>query len=68
VVWVRIGGLAVLVAGALALLLFPMWGRYIGPAAVALIIVGTAALATGTRYRHSRHSASGAEFTEMHRV
>jgi hypothetical protein len=59
VVWLRISGLALLLAGALSLLLIPAWGRPIALASVALIIVGAATLAVGTRLRHFRNSASG---------
>jgi hypothetical protein len=58
-VWLRIGGLTLLIAGALSLLFIPGWGRHIAFASVALIIVGAAALAVGTRFKHFRNSASG---------
>ncbi len=41
----RISGLVLLIAGALALLLIPMWGRHIALASFALIIVGAITLA-----------------------
>jgi membrane protein implicated in regulation of membrane protease activity len=59
VVWFRISGLVLLIAGALALLLIPMWGRHIAFASVALIIVGAVTLAAGTRLRRFRDSESG---------
>jgi hypothetical protein len=60
VTWLRIGGLAFLIAGALSLLLIPMYGRHIALASAALIIVGTATLAAGTtRRRRFRESGSG---------
>jgi hypothetical protein len=58
-VWLRITGLALLVAGGLSLLLIPGWGRHIGIASVALIIAGGATLAAATRNRRSRDSLSG---------
>jgi hypothetical protein len=59
VVCFRISGLALLIAGALSLLFIPMWGRHIALASVALIIVGAAIFAVGTRRRHFRDSVSG---------
>jgi hypothetical protein len=59
VVWFRISSLALLIAGALSLLLIPMWGRHIALASVALIIMGAATLAVGTRLRRFRDSESG---------
>jgi hypothetical protein len=58
-VWLRITGLALLIAGGLSLLLIPGWGRHIGLASVALIIVGAATLSAATRNRRSRDSLSG---------
>jgi hypothetical protein len=58
-VWVRISGLALLVAGGLSSLLIPTWGRHIAPASIALIIVGAVTLAAGTRRRHYSDSLSG---------
>jgi hypothetical protein len=55
----RISGLVILIAGVLSLLLIPMWGRHIGLVSVALIIVGAATLAAGTRHGHFRDSVSG---------
>jgi hypothetical protein len=58
-VWLRISGLSLLIAGVLSLLFVPMWGRHIALASVALIIVGAATLAAGTRRRRFRDSVSG---------
>ena len=58
-VWLRISGLALLIAGALSLLLLPTWGRHIWLASVVLIIVGAATLSAATRNRRSRDSLSG---------
>ena len=58
-VWLRISGLALLIVGVLSLLLIPAWGPHIALASVALIIVGAATLAVGTRLRHFRDNASG---------
>jgi hypothetical protein len=62
VVWLRISGLALLIAGVLSLMLIPMWGRQVGLASVALLIVGAAALFAGTPDRRSRHGLSGGDY------
>ena len=56
--WVRIGGLALLIAGALSSLLIPTWARHIALASVALVIVGAVALAAGTRRKYSHANVS----------
>lgn len=61
-VWLRISGLALLIAGSLSLLLIPMWGRHIALASVALVITGAITLAAGMRRRHFRDSVSGAVY------
>jgi hypothetical protein len=58
VVWLRITGLALLIAGALSLLLLPTSGR-IGLVSVALIIVGAVTLSVAKRDRRSRDGLSG---------
>ena len=58
-VWLRISGLALLIAGVLSLLLIPVWGGHIWLASVALIIVGAATLSAATRDRRSHDSLSG---------
>jgi hypothetical protein len=59
VLWVRIIGLALLIAGALSSLLISTWGGHIALASVALIIVGAVALAAGTRRKNSDGTVSG---------
>jgi hypothetical protein len=58
-VWVRISGLALLVAGVLSSLLIPTWGRHIALASIALIIVWAVAVAAGARRRYYGDSVSG---------
>jgi hypothetical protein len=62
VVWLRISGLALLIAGGLSLLLLPTWGRHIGLASVALIVVGAVTLSVAKRDRRSRDSLSGGDY------
>ena len=58
-VWVRISGLVLLIAGVLSSLFIPTWGRDIAVASVALIIVGAVAMASGTRRKNSQDGVSG---------
>lgn len=58
-VWVRTSGLALLIAGLLSSLFIPTWGRHIALASFALIIVGAAAFAAGTRRKNFGDSVSG---------
>ena len=64
-VWLRISGLALLIAGVLSSLLIPVWGRHIGLASVALVIVGTAMLTVATRDKRSRDSLSGGVYGDV---
>jgi hypothetical protein len=70
VVWLRITGLALLIAGALSLLLLPTWGR-IGLVSVALIVVGAIALSLAKKDRRSCDDLSGGVYgdaTNSYRV
>jgi hypothetical protein len=62
VVWLRISGLALLIAGGLSLLLLPTWGRHIGLASVALIVVGALTPFVTKRDKRSRDSLSGGDY------
>jgi hypothetical protein len=57
--WVRISGLALLIAGVLSSFFIRTWGRHIAIASVALIIVGAVALASGTRRKSFHDGVSG---------
>lgn len=61
-VWIRVGGLALLIAGVLSAGFIPTWGRHIAFVSFVLVIGGTAGFNAGTRRKNSRDSVSGGPY------
>lgn len=63
-IWLRIAGLVLSVAGVLSVALIPMWGSGASLAAIGLILVGIVLLAFGTRRTQFRDSTAGGPYAD----